>query len=101
MNRIIEFLTLACLATGNTLASPELAKAKNCTQCHAVDKKLVGPAFKDVATKYTDDKDAEERLAKKILEGSSDVWGPMQMPPNPQVNAKEAKILSKWVLLQK
>jgi len=86
------------LASGSVFASAELAKAKNCLACHAADKKLVGPAYKDVAAKYAQDKDAVAKLAKKIREGGSGVWGPVPMPPNPQVNADEATALAKWVL---
>jgi cytochrome c len=69
--------------------------------CHAVDKKLVGPAYKDVATKYAGDKTAADKLAEKIQKGGSGVWGPVPMPANPQVNAAEAKQLAQWVLGQK
>ena len=77
-----------------------LAKAKNCMACHAIDKKLVGPAYKDVAAKYKGDKDAAAKLAKKIREGGVGVWGQVPMPANPQVNEQEALSLAKWVLSQ-
>jgi len=86
------------LASGSVLASADLAKAKNCLACHATDKKLVGPSYKDVAAKYAQDKDAVAKLAKKIREGGSGVWGQVPMPPNPQVNADEATALAKWVM---
>ncbi len=79
-------------------ASPELAKQKNCLACHATDKKLVGPAYKDVAAKYKGDKNAQATLAKKIREGGVGVWGQIPMPANPQVNEQEAQALAKWVL---
>ena len=105
MNRNIAIgfaTTLVALATtSDAYASAELARAKNCLACHAVDQKLVGPAYKDVAAKYANDKDAEARLAKKIREGGSGVWGVVPMPANPQVSADEAKALAKWVLMQK
>jgi cytochrome c len=78
----------------------ELAKAKNCFACHAVDKKLVGPAYKEIAAKYKGNKDAAAILAKKIREGGVGVWGQVPMPANPQVNAQEAETLAKWVLSQ-
>jgi len=97
-------LTLAILglaaASGPAFAQMELAKQKNCLACHAVDKKLVGPAYKDVAAKYKGDKDAAARLAKKIREGGVGVWGQVPMPANPQVNEQEAMSLAKWVLSQ-
>jgi cytochrome c len=91
----------ALLAVVPAHASLDLAKAKNCTACHAVDKKLIGPAYKDVAAKYATDKDASTKLAKKVREGGVGVWGQIPMPANPQVNADEAAALVKWLLAQK
>jgi cytochrome c len=97
-------LALAALglavASGPVFAQAELAKQKNCLACHAVDKKLVGPAYKEVAAKYKGDKDAAAKLAKKIREGGVGVWGQVPMPANPQVNDQEAASLAKWVLSQ-
>ena len=89
--------SLALLA-GNASASAELAKAKNCTACHAVDKKLLGPAFKDIAAKYANDKEALAKLSKKVREGGAGVWGQVPMPANPQVTVDEAATLVKWIL---
>ena len=96
-------LALAALAVtaGPALADQELAKSKNCMACHAVDKKLVGPAYKDVAAKYAGQKDAVDKLAAKIMKGGSGVWGPVPMPANTQVNEAEAKKLAAWVLTLK
>jgi cytochrome c len=91
----------ALLAVAPAHASLDLAKAKNCTACHAVDKKLIGPAYKDVAAKYATDKDASAKLAKKVREGGVGVWGQIPMPANPQINADEAAALVKWILAQK
>ena len=97
-------LIAAVAAIGGMLLSSaasaqlELAKQKNCLACHAVDKKLVGPAYKDVAKKYANDKDAAPRLAKKVREGGVGVWGQIPMPANPQVNEAESLQLVKWVL---
>lgn len=96
-------LAIASLAAGFAVSTPalaqlELAKAKNCLACHAVDKKLVGPAYKDVAAKYAGQKDAAAKLEAKVMKGGSGVWGPVPMPANPQVNAEEAKKLVAWVL---
>lgn len=82
-------------------AGADLAKAKNCLACHAVDKKLVGPSYKDVAAKYAGQGDAVEVLAAKIQKGGSGNWGPVPMPPNPQVNDADAKALAEWVMAQK
>ena len=69
--------------------------------CHAVSTKLVGPAFKDVAAKYAGQKDAEAKLAAKVMKGGSGTWGAIPMPANPQVSDAEAHTLVKWVLAQK
>lgn len=100
------FLVIATLAAGAVVSSPaladlQLATAKNCMACHAVATKLVGPSFKDVATKYAGQKDAEDKLAAKIIKGGSGVWGPVPMPANAQVNEAEAKKLAAWVMTQK
>ena len=78
-----------------------LAQSKNCLSCHAVDKKLVGPSYKDVAAKYAGDKTAVDKLATKIIKGGAGVWGPVPMPANTQVNDAEAKRLAAWVLTLK
>jgi cytochrome c len=83
------------------LADQALAQAKNCMACHQVAVKVVGPAYKDVAAKYANDKNAVAALTNKILKGSSGVWGPVPMPANPQVTEAEAKKLAAWVLTLK
>jgi len=87
-------LTIAAPA----LASEQLAKDRNCLACHATDKKLVGPAYKDIAAKYKADKNAHATLVKKVREGGVGVWGQIPMPANPQVNEQEAQTLVKWIL---
>lgn len=82
-------------------ADAELARKKTCLACHAVDKKLVGPAYRDVAAKYAKDADAVNRLATKIQKGGVGVWGQIPMPANPLVNEAEARQLAAWVLKQK
>ena len=89
---------MAAAACVPAMADLALATSKNCTACHAVDKKVVGPAFKDVAAKYAGQKDAADKLAVKIIKGGSGVWGPVPMPANTQVNEAEAKKLAAWVL---
>jgi cytochrome c len=83
------------------MADEALAKSKNCMACHAVDKKLVGPAYKDVAKKYAGNAKAADMLAEKVVKGGSGVWGAIPMPANPQVSAADAKKLVAWVLSQK
>jgi cytochrome c len=91
----------ALLMVGTAQANADLAKANGCTNCHTVDKKLVGPALKDIAAKYKDDPKAEAYLADKIKKGSNGVWGPVPMPPNSQVSDANAKALAAWVLTLK
>lgn len=82
---------------GQAHADEALAKAKNCMACHQLDKKVVGPAYKDVAAKYKGDKGAADKLAAKIKAGGKGVWGDVAMPPN-AVSDDEAKKLANWVL---
>ncbi len=84
--------------TTPAFADLALATSKNCMACHAVDKKLVGPSYKDVAKKYAGDAKAADMLAAKIIKGGSGVWGPVPMPANAQVNEADSKKLAAWVL---
>jgi cytochrome c len=101
MKRALFVLVATFAVAGPALADEALAKAKNCMACHAVDKKLVGPSYKDVAAKYGGQKDAVDKLAVKIQKGGAGVWGPVPMPANPQVNEADAKKLAAWVMTQK
>ena len=92
---------LSVLASSSAFAQADLAKAKNCMACHAVQTKLVGPAFKDVAAKYAGQKDGENKLVTKVIKGGAGAWGAVPMPANPQVSEAEARTLVKWVLAQK
>ena len=80
------------------MADMAMATAKNCMACHAVEKKLVGPSYKDIATKYAGQADAVDKLAGKVLKGGSGAWGPVPMPANAQVNDADAKKLVAWIL---
>jgi cytochrome c len=91
----------ALLSVTPAFADLALATSKNCMACHAVDKKVVGPSYKDVAAKYKGDKTAADKLATKIIKGGSGAWGAIPMPANPQVNEADAKKLATWVLSQK
>jgi cytochrome c len=101
-------ILIPLLAFGGALAlQPALAedgdalyKTKGCTVCHAVDSKLVGPSYKDVAAKYAGQADAIDVLAAKIKNGGSGNWGQIPMPPN-AVTEEEATALAKWGLVQK
>ena len=99
-------VAIAALVTGFVLTTPALADvalatAKNCTSCHAVDKKVLGPSYKEVATKYAGQADAVDKLSGKIMKGGAGAWGPVPMPANAQVNADEAKKLVTWILTLK
>ena len=94
-------IAIAAVGSAPAFAQTERAQKKNCMACHAVDKKLVGPAYKDVAAKYAGDKDAIDKLAAKVLKGGAGVWGPVPMPANPQVSEAEAKQLVAWIMTLK
>ncbi len=98
MKKLLVAALVGMVFSGSALAQLELAKQKNCLACHAVDKKVVGPAYKDVAAKYANDPGAAARLSKKVREGGTGVWGKIPMPANKQVSEAEADALVKWVL---
>ena len=79
-------------------ASEALAKASGCLACHTVDKKLIGPSYKEIADKYRMDKGAEANLIKKVKEGGKGVWGDIPMPPNAHVKDPDIKTLVVWIL---
>ena len=91
----------ACALAAPAQAQEELAKKHNCLACHTVDKKLVGPAYKEVAAKYRNDKGAQAKLVEKVKKGGVGVWGQVPMPPNAQVPDADVQALVKWILSQK
>ena len=108
----MKFAVVGCFALGMSLtgvasaaldnaAAEAMMKKDGCAACHAVDKKLIGPAYQEVAAKYKGDKDAPSKLFKKVKEGGSGVWGQVPMPPNPQVPDADVKALVDWVLTLK
>lgn len=101
MKKIALIAALAAVVATPAFANADLAQKKSCLACHAADKKLVGPSYKDVAAKYAGQKDAAAKLADKIQKGGVGAWGQVPMPANPQVNAEEAKQLATWVLSTK
>jgi len=98
--KLIVAITFAAAALAATpaMASLELAKKNNCTACHSQDKKIVGPAYQDVAKKYAGQKDAEAKLIAKVKAGGVGVWGQIPMPANVNVKDEDIKTLVKWVL---
>ena len=101
--KLMLSLFAAALATTAlpAFAQADLAQKKNCLACHAVDKKVVGPAYKEVAAKYAGQKDAVEKLTQKVMKGGVGAWGQIPMPANPQVSEAEAMQLVTWILGQK
>ena len=97
----VSVLATLSLVSGAAYASADLAKAKNCMACHAMDKKLVGPSYKDVAKKYAGNAKAEAMLAEKVKKGGVGVWGQVPMPPNANVKDADVQTLVKWILATK
>jgi cytochrome c len=101
MNLRLVILAAALAAAGNALAEDgaALAQSHNCLTCHAVDSKKVGPAFKEVAAKYKNDKNAEAMLEKKVRSGGGGNWGKMPMPATAHsVSDSDIKNIVQWVL---
>ena len=104
---LIAFAAAALLAAGtanavlDNAAAEAMMKKDGCAACHAIDKKLVGPAYVDVAAKYKSDKDAVAKLTKKVKEGGSGVWGQIPMPPNAATPPADITDLVTWILTLK
>ncbi len=97
MKKLTAMAIMAFASTG-VWADADLAKKNNCLACHAVDKKLVGPSYQDVAKKYAGQADAAATVAKNIKAGGSGKWGPVPMPPQAQLSDADTKALATWVL---
>ena len=89
---------LGVLISGSAAASEKLAQSSGCMTCHAIDKKTIGPSYKDIAAKYRNDKSAEANLVNKVKAGGSGVWGPTPMPPNAHVKEDDIKAIVTWTL---
>ena len=98
MKRTLITLAMTLTVAAPAMADLALATSKNCMACHAVDKKLVGPSYKDVAAKYAGQADAVDKLAVKIMKGSSGVWGPVPMPAMTAVPPDDVQVLVAWIL---
>ncbi len=85
-------------SAGSAFADPDMLKKHNCVACHHNERKMIGPAYKDVAAKYSADSGAAAKLAKKIKAGGAGAWGEMPMPPHPQLSDADALALAKYVL---
>ena len=86
------------MVSAPAFASKEIATKNACMGCHAVDKKVVGPSYKDIAAKYKGQADAVDKLAKKVKAGGSGVWGPIPMPANATISEADSKAVIKWIL---
>lgn len=95
--KYINLLLIGSLIPFVASANMELAKSKNCFACHSIEKKVVGPSYKDVALKYQG-KNYQEKLASKIMSGGAGSWGAIPMPENKQVSKQEANTLASWIL---
>ncbi len=91
-------LTSSTAFAQNAAAAKALASKSACLACHAVDKKLVGPAYQDVAAKHKGQSDALEKVAARIKSGGSGLYGPVPMPPQAQLKDDELKLLAGWIL---
>jgi len=99
LNALNILLALAALgAVGPAAANQQLAQKNSCLACHAVDKKLVGPAYQDVAKKYTGQTEAVAKLTESIRKGGSGKWGQIPMPAQPNLSEADARTLAEWVL---
>ena len=103
MKRLIATCALGAALTlaGAAQANEKLAQANGCMTCHTVDKKVIGPSYKEVAAKYSGNKGAEAELIKKVKAGGKGVWGEIPMPPNAHVKDEDIKTLVVWILSQK
>src|SRR6266542_483046 len=100
-----RLLLASALAAGVAMAAgaqanEKLAQASGCMTCHGIDKKVIGPSYKEVAQKYRNDKQAEAKLFQKVKAGGKGVWGETPMPPNAHVKDQDIKTLVHWVLSQ-
>lgn len=93
-------LLTVLLTSSSAVASPELARSKNCVACHHAERKMIGPAFKAIAERYGKDEAAIKTLSEKVVKGGGGVWGQTPMPPQPGVSPEDAEILAKWILAQ-
>ena len=98
MNFSPVLIAVIALVSAPAFANKELASQKACMACHAIDKKLVGPAYQDIAKKYAGQKDAEANLIASIKKGGSGKWGPIPMPAQAGLSDADAATLAAWVL---
>lgn len=98
MKRALIVLASALAVAAPAMADEALLKANNCMSCHAMDKKMVGPSYKDVAKKHNNNLADADKLAEKIIKGGSGVYGAVPMPANPKVSPEDAKKMATYIL---
>ena len=96
--RDVAATALALLLSSPALASPELARSKNCVACHHVERKMIGPPYKAIAERYAKDELAIQTLSEKVIKGGAGNWGQTPMPPQSSVSPADAEALVKWIL---
>ena len=100
-NALLLIGTFALAAPALAQSGEDLLKKSGCTACHAIDKKVIGPAYQDVAAKYKGDAKAAAMLQDKVKKGGSGVWGQVPMPPNTQVSDADIKTMVAYILALK
>lgn len=95
-----SLLVAVVALSGLAQADEALNKSRNCYSCHRDDKKIAGPSYQEIASKYQGNGNAVAMLSAKIKSGSRGVWGSMPMPPN-AVTDEEARKLAAWILSKK
>jgi cytochrome c len=99
---LLGMLALSVASVAFAQSGEDLLKKNNCTPaCHAIDKKVIGPAYKEVANKYRGDSGAAAKLQDKVKKGGAGVWGPVPMPPNTQVSDADIKAMVAYILALK
>jgi len=98
MKLVSAFVAVSACLAAPAFANLDLAKKNACMACHGVDKKVVGPAYQDVAKKYAGQKDAAANLVKSIKAGGSGKWGPVPMPAQAALSDADANTLAAWIL---
>jgi cytochrome c len=95
--RHLPAITLALFVFSPALASPELARSKNCVACHHLERKMIGPSYKAIAERYPNDEPTVRSLSEKVIKGGAGSWGQTPMPPQANVTPAEAEALVKWI----
>jgi len=98
MKTALLFAAALVAVSGTASASQQLAQQRGCMSCHQIERKTVGPSYKDVAKKYKGDASAEAKLVEAVKKGGKGVWGTVPMPPHPQVKDEEIQSIVQWVL---